>query len=151
MSAKISFNVLKPTDKAVEFMEKLRFEAHGIPSDKGLNPLNTYYGVRLKEGCLLMYAVLINNIPVAGAYVSSLYDSLFIEHVFVKPELQKSDFHFGSSLIRYILCKKSELELFFQTNFTTAKIEYINNQTKQIYENLSFREDENPGLLFRPI
>jgi len=147
MKANININVLKPTDKAIGFMESLRYEAHNYP--KPDNPLNSYYAIMLKEGRMLVYAVLVNNVPVAGAYVSSVGHSIFIEHVFVKPELQRTEFHFGSNLIRFIISQRSELETYFNEQFNSVRIEYINDETKQIYQNLQFRESKMPGQLFK--
>ena len=147
MKAKININVLKPTEKAIGFMENLRYEAHNYP--KPDNPLNSYYAIMLKEGRMLVYAVLVNNVPVAGAYVSNINHSIFIEHVFVKPELQRSKFHFGSSLISFIISQKSDLEAYFKDQLDAVRIEYINNETKQIYLNMQFKESIIPGQLFR--
>ena len=149
MKVNICMNVLKPTDETVSFMENLRYEAHNYA--KTPDPLKSFYAIMLKEGRMLLYAVLVNNTPVAGAYVSTTGNSIFIEHVFVKPSLQRSKFHFGSNLIRFIISQKTDLETYFGVLFDSVRIEYINEETKHIYQKMDFKESKIPGQLFKII
>ena len=136
---KIQYTLLSPNDNVIFYMEKIRFEAHN--EKLASNPLNTFYGVMLKSGSMLMFTALKDNKPIAGAYVSNLYHSIHIEHVFVKPELQNSDDHIGSNLIKYIISCKALLEFYFKEKLDTVRIEYINDKTKRIYQNLGFVPD----------
>ena len=145
--ANISFNILLPNEDIIDYMEKMRLKAHGY--EVVGDPLNTYYGTLLREQRLLMFAVLLNGTPVAGAYVSNNEHCIYIEHIFVRPEFQRTNFHFGSALIKYIISKKAAIEQYYNEELSTIKIEYINESTKHIYENLEFKEGDNPGVLSR--
>lgn len=149
MISNITFNILTPDEKTIEYMEKMRFEAHNIPVDFPIS--NTYYAVMLRQHQMLMFAILVNKIPVAGAYVSCHNHSIFIEHLFVKQGLQKTTHHFGSNLIKYIISNKKALEEYYHTFINSVRIEYINNETKHIYEQLHFKESKIPGQLHKGI
>ena len=144
---KIQYTLLSPSDNVIIYMEKIRFEAH---NDKlTTNPLNSFYGYMLKNGSMLVFTALKDGKPVAGAYVSNLNHAIHIEHVFVKPELQNSDDHIGSNLIKYIISCKAILELYYKEKLDNVRIEYINDRTKHIYQNLGFEEDTISGQLKR--
>ncbi len=147
--ANVSFNILMPNEDIIDYMEKMRLKAHGYSEET--DTLNTYYGTLLREKRLLMFAVLLNGTPVAGAYVSNFNHSIYIEHIFVRPEFQRTNFHFGTALMKYIISKKDLIEQYYGEPLSTMRIEYINEATKRIYEKLDFTESENPGVLSRGV
>ena len=145
--ANVTFNILLPNEDIIDYMEKMRLQAHDYKED--VDTLNTYYGALLRQQRLLMFAVCLNGTPVAGAYVSNFDHSIYIEHIFVRKEFQHTNFHFGTALIKYIMSKKELIEQYYREPLSTIRIEYINAETKKIYEALDFTEGDNPGVLSR--
>ena len=123
--------------------EVLRYRAFGIPLE-GVEDDCSFYYYQIKNKAVIPYALYIRGRMVAGCYVSHTYDSLFIDQLFVMPELQESGLKLGRLLLRYVLANKDELSQEFNTELTHSSLESINQKTTAIYQKEGY---EKKGFL----
>ena len=63
----------------------------------------------------------LGSVLIAGCYVSQSRQSLYIEQLFVRKDVQyHPDLHVGTALIKYVLQHKEEIESFFHASFHDA-------------------------------
>ena len=132
--------VVNITDNQEEIMkaEYLRFRAFGIPF--GVTDCDTFsfYYHQITNKNMIPYALYIRGRMVAGCYVSSTYDSLFIDQLFVMPELQGSGLKLGRLLLSYVLANKDEIGEFFNKDFERSSLETLNAKTTAIYQKVGY-------------
>ena len=121
-------------------LETLRFKAYGLDSKmEGL----TLYSIRLSEGHMVPYGFYINDQLVAGCYVSADEGTLYIEQLFVHPQLQNSGLRAGRLLLNYVLLNKKELEEYFNTEFACSALEPSTDKARAIYEKMGYEQGES--------
>lgn len=120
-------------------LENLRFKAYNI---KGGLEGPTFYSLGLKEGTMVPFGFYLNDTLIAGCYVSANYGMLYIEQLFVHPQLQNSGLRAGRLLLNYVLLNKKELEDYFKTEFTYSALEPSNEKSQAIYEKIGYTANE---------
>lgn len=128
----------KQVDLSIEniyLLETLRFKAYSMnESFEG----NTFYSIGITNGTMIPFGFYINDTLVAGCYVSSCHNSLYIEQLFVHPQLQNSGLRAGRLLLNYVLSQKEELEKYFQKKFTFSALEASNEKAKALYLKMGY-------------
>ena len=125
--------------------ELLRYRAYHLPVDL-IDKDYSYYFLQMKNQKIIPYALYIRGRMVAACYVSNTYDSLFIDQLFVMPELQESGLKLGRLLLRYVLNNKEELSREFQQELTVSALESINEKSTAIYKKEGY---EKAGFLMK--
>lgn len=131
-----NYKVINNEDE-FKLLESLRLDSYDIHELK----LNQYYFDKFINHKLLAYEVHYRNELVGGAYISSSFNSLFVEQLFIKKEFQRSYLHVGSKLLEYIIKNKETCELFFKTKFNISRLESRNNET--FYQKLGYQKENN--------
>ena len=131
---------LDNSEKTIFNLETLRFKAYGLnPNMEGL----TLYSIRLSEGNMVPYGFFINDQLVAGCYVSAEEGTLYIEQLFVHPQLQNSGLRAGRLLLNFVLLNKKELEEYFNTEFFYSALEPSDDKARAIYEKMGYEQGES--------
>ena len=97
---------------------------------------------RLNNGKILLAGALLNNELVAGCYISSCDNSLYIEQLFVDSYYQDNELHIGSNLLKFILDNKEYVELFFGKSFSFSRLE-ASDDLAPFYEKIGYRSNDN--------
>ena len=120
-------------------LENLRFKAYGMKEKfEGY----TFYALGLSESTMIPYGFFINDELVAGCYVSAAHGMLYIEQLFVHPQLQDSGLKTGRLLLNFVLLHKEELEKEFATHFSYSALEASNDKAKALYEKMGYVSGE---------
>ena len=127
-------------------LENLRFKAYDL--DEEFNGL-TIYRFGLESGSIVPFGFFINDILVGGCYVSSQEDSLYIEQLFVHPQLQGSGLKVGRLLLNFVLYQKQKLEEYFHTKFQESALEPSTKKARAIYEKMGY--EMNDHLMRKPL
>lgn len=130
---------LEGTGENIYKLETLRFKAYGL--DEKFEGL-TLYALGLTQGTMLPFGFYINDQLVAGCYVSAHEDSLYIEQLFVHPQLQNSGLRAGRLLLNYVLMQKEELEKYYRTQFAVSVLEPSTDKAKALYEKMGYVQTE---------
>ena len=102
-----------------------------------------FYIKNVKEKRFVMVGAYLNNELIGGAYISSSFNSLYIEKIFVKKEYQRNELHVGYNLMKYILSNKSVFEHFFNKEFYYSKLEPNSKEIEQFYNKLGYVSEDN--------
>ena len=127
-------------------LENLRFKAYGL--DQTFEGL-TIYTFGLDSGTIVPFGFYINDMLVGGCYVSAQEDYLYIEQLFVHPQLQGSGLRVGRLLLNFVLSQKQRLEEYFHTEFQESALEPSTNKAKAIYEKMGY--EMNDHLMRKPL
>jgi len=127
-------------------LETLRFKAYGM-KDKFEG--YTFYAMGLSEETMIPFGFFINDELVAGCYVSAARGTLYIEQLFVHPQLQNSGLKAGRLLLNYVLLNKETLETEFATKFSVSALEPSSDKARAIYEKMGYVSGEL--LMRKPI
>lgn len=134
------------TPENIYKLETLRFRAYGMKEKfEGY----TFYALGLSEGTMVPFGFFIDGELAAGCYVSSAHGTLYIEQLFVHPNLQNSGLRTGRLLLNYVLVQKEELEKYFGTKFSISALEASSEKSRAIYEKMGYRKGEL--LMRKPI
>jgi len=120
-------------------LETLRFKAYGMKEKfEGY----TFYAMGLSQETMIPFGFFINDELVAGCYVSAAHGTLYIEQLFVHPQLQNSGLKAGRLLLNYVLLNKEELEKQFATKFSVSALEPSSDKARAIYEKMGYVSGE---------
>ena len=100
-----------------------------------------YFERQICEGKIIVLGCFLDEQLVGGIYLSSSFDSLFIESIFVKEVYQCHSLHIGSFMLRYVLEHKETFEKLFHTTFSQCRLESRNYDS--FYQNLGFYQENN--------
>lgn len=105
--------------------ENVRYDAYNM---KGLeiDVSQTHYACELRQDKYVVLGAYLGDILVGACYVSKKFDSLFIEHLFVKRQFQKSNLHVGTNLLSYVLNNKHIIEQYFEKKFLYSYLDTRN-------------------------
>lgn len=132
----LSFSIIDK-EEFFKTVELLRLKTYGI---KSIDANQYYYDMFINHN-MLVYGVFYRDELVGGAYVSSSFQSLFIEQLFVKREFQHNNLHVGSELLKYIINNKKACESFFNAKFDVSRLENRNNDS--LYKRFGYKEEDN--------
>ena len=118
-------------------LEKVRCEAYEVDYY-----VSKTYLEEVKKGNILMAGTYLDDKLVAGVYISSSNNSLYIEQLFVDSKYQKHNLHIGSSLLKYILDNKEEIEIYFDKKFSYSKLDTGSN-LESFYEKIGYHTNDN--------
>ena len=134
----IDYSLVKLNDSNIVELEKLRINAYQMDfDDMSIN--NTFFAKGLRCGKYIVFGAYLDNKLVGACYVSNIYNSLFIDRLFVLKSLQKSGYHIGTNLLKYVLNNKSVVEEYFNEKFSVSMLEneVLNSS---IYKNLGYED-----------
>ncbi len=120
-------------------LECLRFKAYNM---KEIFEGETLYAYTLSSGAMIPFGFFINDNLVAGCYVSTSYGTLFIEQLFVHPQLQNSGLKTGRLLLNFVLANKEEIVQYCNTEFTVSAWEASTDKARGLYEKIGYRQGE---------
>ena len=83
---------IEVTKENIIKLESLRFKAYG---DEEKLSGQTLYTIGLSMGTMIPYGFYVGETIVAGCYISAHDDSLFVEQLFVHPNLQNTGLKAG--------------------------------------------------------
>ena len=118
-------------------LEKVRCKAYDVDYY-----VSKMYLDEVKKGNILMAGAYLDDELVAGAYLSSSQDSLYIEQLFVDSKYQNSGLHIGSLLLKYILANKEEVEIYFDKKLNYSKLD-TGSDLKGFYNKIGYRTNDN--------
>ena len=118
-------------------LEKIRSKAYEVDYHVSVNYLE-----EVKKGNILMAGAYLGDQLVAGVYISSSQNSLYIEQLFVDKEYQDNELHIGSNLLKYILANKEEVEIYFNKQYTYSRLD-TSNDLEPFYKKLGYRKNDN--------
>ena len=102
-----------------------------------------YYIKNIKEGRFKMVGAFLNDEIIGGAYISSSFNSLYIEQIFIRNDYQRSELHVGYNLMKFILNNKIEFEKIFKKDFYYSKLEPNSNEVESFYNKLGYVKEDN--------
>lgn len=126
-------------DEEIYKAEYLRFRAYRLPTDL-VDGDFSFYHMQIRNGSMIPYVLYIRGRMVAGCYVSNTYNTLFIDQLFVIPELQESGLKLGRLLLKYVLASKDELGQMFQQDLEESALESINEKSTAIYKKEGYEQ-----------
>lgn len=135
----INYKVLNLDEQIIETLEKLRLEALRI---SGISFNDTYHYKQLKEQKYLVFGAFYNDKLVGACYVSPSYNSLYIEQLFVSYELQRTELHIGTNLLKYVSTNKDIIQDYFNQKFKYSLLEDGRN-TASLYSKMGYEKTEN--------
>lgn len=124
--------------------DNIRKEAYGFS-----NSTSTFYIEKLLKNEMLGIGAYINNKLIGGACISSYFDSLYIENIFVKEEYRNNKI--ASNLINYIIMNKKVFEEYFSKEFITSKLEPNSSNVIGMYEKLGYGKPNSMNIMTRRI
>ena len=118
----LDYSLVELNDFNIVELEKLRIDAYQF--DLGDTPITeTFFAKNLGAGKYVVFGAYLDNKLVGACYVSNLYNSLFIEQLFVLKALQNSRYHIGTNLLKYVLCNRMVIEDYFNQKFKVSMLE----------------------------
>lgn len=131
----------------IKEIETLRKEAFNIDETKLDAGINSFYEKQIDDNKILPIGGYVNDELVAGIYISSALNSLFIEQLFVKKEYRHNGY--GKQIVKFVLDNKHIFEEFFKQEFDFSKAEIRNNDALKLVENLGYSETNDIYGTFR--
>ena len=119
-------HLIDKDDAVIAEVERLRGDVFHVSGGE-------YFTRAIRDGKIVVLGCFLQNELVGGAYLSSTYQSLFIESIFVRKEYQRHSLHVGSFMFRYILEHKDIFEKIFHTSFYQCRLESSNQDS--FYQN----------------
>ena len=119
-------------------VEKLRREVFNIQTINEYRYLND-----LKYKQLYAYGTKINNILVAGCYISVNYNLLNIQQLFVKESFQNTGLKLGRNLLIYILNHKTDIEHLVGKNIKASIIMPASDKSFELYKKIGYEPFSN--------
>ena len=139
----LTFQRIDINDKTIALLGKLRYDAYAIDflnfTTKGTE---TYYSHELKNKKYLVYGAYLANELVAACYISDVFNSLYIEQIFVKKSLQydqENNLHIGSNLLKFVLNDRFQIEEYFEKKFQVCKLSPVSKAAQMFYEKMGFK------------
>lgn len=137
LTYKVEPNTLELANK----MEFLRLSAYGFTPTK--EDYDQSYINEITNGRILVITCYYNNELVAGCYVSNIFNSIYIDYLFVSHEYQETGLNLGRKLLQFILDNKYLVEEYFDTEFNQSKLYAPSEKTKSIYKKLGYQEQND--------
>lgn len=129
--------ILQPnTEESAIQAEYLRYKAYGINASRA--DLDDYFINEIINSKVLVFICSIDDIPIAGCYVSDSFNKLYIDYLFVIPEYREKGLRIGRNLLSYILENKSIVEQHFKKIFHYSELTPSNEKTFSIYQKLGY-------------
>ena len=117
-------------------IENLRKEVFGFDSNN-----DSYYYRELLDSKMIAIGAFLDDILIAGAYISNSLNSLYIEQLFVSVDYQNKGI--GKNLVTYIHKSKKIFEDYFKTKFEYSKLEPNSKKIVDYYEKLGFTQSND--------
>lgn len=137
----IKYEIIPLTEENITLLERIRYDAYKM-NTYALPPENTFYTRELKASKYLVFGCYLNNQLIGACYTSKAHNSLYIEQLFILKKYQKSNFHFGSNLLKFVLANKKVAEEYFNSNFYFSYLDNYKN-TSNFYKSLGYTETES--------
>ena len=118
-------------------LENLRYEVLNITQRI---QEDNFYIREAKNKRIIPFALYYHNDIVAGAYISSINNSIYIDYIFVKDIYQNTGLRLGRTLLEYILNNKEIIEEFFDKEFYYSYLEPIGEKQEKIFEKIGYRK-----------
>ncbi len=135
---KIAIKTLPPTRENIKNCEQVRYDSIGQTiSEEYL--LTSKCASRILDAEIFMFAMYVEDILVAGCYVSDSFDTLFIEQLFVKKEYQETGLYLGRNLLKYVLENRESVERYFHFHPTRSELFFTTDKSKYIYEKMGYK------------
>lgn len=134
----IIFKLKENTEEAAIKLEEMRKKV--FEYNDSYNTKTSYYTGEIKEGNILAFTCELNGEEVAGCYVSSALNSLYVEQLFVLQEYQEKGLYLGKKLLQYILDNKKLVEEYFLCKFEYSRISPSTQKAKRIYKSVGYKE-----------
>lgn len=144
----LEYIIMSPTEQNIIMTEEMRYRAYGIKS--GFDA-DEYYIEEILSERILVFLCLKDNEPVSACYVSSSFNSLYIDYLFVLPEYQNKGLHIGRKLLEYVIENKKIAEDFFNKEFNQSRLAAINEKNRRIYEKLGYEPQESSDLMIKKL
>lgn len=137
----IKYKLISTNEDNITLLENIRYNAYGMNPNE-FPPEQTFYTKELKKNKYLVFGCYLDNQLVGACYISNLYNSLYIEQLFILKEYQNSPYHLGSNLLKFVLTNKKIVEDYFNSKFNFS---YLDNYkgTSNFYKNLGYTEKES--------
>lgn len=145
----ITFKLEESSLDIANKLEELRLKSYGInPSPKDYD---SYYIENIVNGNMLAFTCSIDNKLVSGCYISNAFNSIYIDYLFVLKEYQNKGLHIGRQLLQFILDNKTLVEEYYKTVFTESRLYALTDKTKEIYNNMGYKEEQATNLLCKKL
>lgn len=133
-----NISLLIPTPSNILKIEQIRYNAYS--KKVAYEELkNTYYAQKLLSQEIICFIYTYHDEVVAGCYVSSDFNSLYVEQLFVLKKYQEVGLHLGQKLLSSIIENKNFIEHYFNKEFTYTKISPCDPKSNNIYKKMGYR------------
>lgn len=132
-------------EDTIRILENVRYDAYNM-DDIEIDVSQTLYTCELRRGKYVVLGAYLDNILVGACYVSKQFNSLFIEHIFVKRQFQKSELHVGKKLLMCVLKNKHIVEQYFDTEFSHSYLD-PRNELIPFYEQLGYELSDTTMMM----
>lgn len=133
----IEYRVLLLNDEIINLLECLRYDSYQMKFDKSVVTQGYYYNA-LSNNKYFVFGCFCDNFLIGGCYVSNLYNSLYIEQLFIKREHQNNGI--GHKFLEYVLKNKCLIEDFYHNRFYYSYLD-ATPRAESLYKRLGYRED----------
>ncbi|MDE5888844.1 MAG: GNAT family N-acetyltransferase [Bacilli bacterium] len=148
---KVEIKVLKPSKENIKECERIRYDAIGQVIPEQFLTSSKCAG-RLYNAEMLIFGMYLDDILAAGCYVSDSFDTLFIDHLFVKKEFQETGLYLGRQLLKHVLDNREATEKYFHFRPTKSELFYIDNKSKRTYEKMGYTiKNSEIGLMSKQL
>lgn len=130
--------LMSNTEENAIMTEQMRLKAYGIRGN--LEVGDSEYIEEITTGKILVFLFEIDDLPVAGCYISNFQNTLYVDYVFVLEEYQRKGLHYGQKLLRYILEHKEIVENYFQRKFCRSELAPSKEEIIPIYEAIGYKQ-----------
>ena len=128
-------------------MEALRSDAFEFDND-----ISQYYLNKLNEDDILILAAYINGELAGGLYFLPFISNRgIIDQLFVKKKYQFSDYHVGTTLLKYVEEHINDICEYFDTYIKTFIIEPSSDESEKVYRDNGYRDTALDGTLYKRI
>lgn len=133
-----NISLLIPTPSNILKIEQIRYNAYSKKvTDEELK--NTYYAQKLLSQEIICFIYTYHDEVVAGCYVSSDFNSLYVEQLFVLKKYQEVGLHLGQKLLSYIIKHKDIVESYFNQELSYTKLSPNSDKSYNIYKKMGYR------------
>lgn len=119
-------------------IEKLREEAYNKKAQAIDSEIESFYEKQINRDKILPIGGYVNNELVAGIYISTLLNSLYIEQLFVKEEYRHKGY--GTQMVKFVIDNKDIIEKHFKMNLEFSKAEISNDNALKLVQNLGYHK-----------
>lgn len=141
---KLTFDV---SNKNIDIHELERLRS--IVSYRRDQIVTSHYIEQFNNKNLLVFLAYVGKELAGVMYLTSVDYNLVVAQLFVMPEMQNSQYHVGTGLLKQVEANKDYIQEFFESKFSRSLIEPADRRCEKIYRDFGYQNTNTPGKLYK--